>query len=376
LDQNDVKPWYIFDGMDTERVEEGINLARLQHLPAPPPWRDFDSLDRERARSFLPERDDIERVNAALYLRRPLLITGRPGTGKTTLVYAVARELGLGPVLRWSITSRSTRQDGLYQYDAVARLQDTHLPSPATGADDDDQAQADHPNGVQHDIGRYLTLGPLGTAFCAHTHQGEDGCTRYYPRILLIDEIDKSDIDLPNDLLHVFEEGRFEIPELVRLKKRQNPVRVRAWGEGAGTITVHDGEVRCRAFPLVVMTSNGEREFPPAFLRRCLQLRMHPPGKSKLEAIVRAHLFPVRRGADAAERALVEQAYTKVQQQIDDLIETFLERRDKKRQELATDQLLNAISLAMSGVDLGPLDAMGEKRAGLLSTVFQPLSGD
>jgi hypothetical protein len=72
----------------------------------------------------------------------------------------------------------------------------------------------------------------------------------------------------------------------------------------------------------------------------------------------------------------VEQAYAKVQQQIDDLIETFLERRDKKRQELATDQLLNAISLAMSGVDLGPLDAMGEKRAGLLSTVFQPLSGD
>jgi hypothetical protein len=101
-----------------------------------------------------------------------------------------------------------------------------------------------------------------------------------------------------------------------------------------------------------------------------------PPGKSKLEAIVRAHLFPVRRGADAAERARVEQAYAKVQQQIDDLIETFLERRDKKRQELATDQLLNAISLAMSGVDLGPLDAMGEKRAGLLSTVFQPLSGD
>lgn len=366
--------WHIFDGTDTERTDAGLNVERLKRLPPPPPWRRFDRLDQERARSFLPDRSDVERVNAALYLRRPLLITGKPGSGKTTLVYAVARELGIGPVLRWSITSRSTLQDGLYQYDAVARLQDTHLDrqAPLLSAGDAPITATKVNEAKVEDIGRYLTLGPLGTAFFANGPVEFDGESRHFPRVLLIDEIDKSDIDLPNDLLHVFEEGRFEIPELVRLKQRQREVDVRAWGKDAGTLTVIEGEVPCLEFPLVVMTSNGEREFPPAFLRRCLQLRMEPPNRDKLERIVRAHLFPVSRSADAGERAHVEKAWISHEAAIDALIDEFLRRRMTK--ELATDQLLNAIALAMSGVDVTRL--IGAEDDGILSALLAPLSGD
>jgi len=388
--------WAIFDGTDTGRIEEGLNIERLARLPDPPPWRCFETLDQERAQTFLPDRADIERVNAALYLRRPLLITGKPGTGKTTLVYAVARELGLGPVLRWSITSRSTLQDGLYQYDAVARLQDTHLeaqapPQASTKGSGANGSEDTQPNSTKmqtgrpasdreaelqperHDIGRYLTLGQLGTAFFANGPVDCNGSQRYFPRVLLVDEIDKSDIDLPNDLLHVFEEGRFEIPELVRLKNRQPKVEVRAWGKDAGTLTVRNGEVPCLEFPLVVMTSNGEREFPPAFLRRCLQLQIEPPDRPKLERIVRAHLFPLRRGTDAKTPRDIEDRYARHAAAIDALITEFLRRRDTERQELATDQLLNAISLTMNGADLTAL--IGTEDDGLLSTVLAPLSG-
>ena len=122
-------PWWVFTGSDTDRDPNALNLPLLEKLPEPPPWRRFEHLDRERALTFLPETEHIDKINAALYLRRPLLITGNPGTGKTTLVYAVARELGLGQVLRWSITSRSSLEDGLYEYDAVARLHDSYLES-------------------------------------------------------------------------------------------------------------------------------------------------------------------------------------------------------------------------------------------------------
>lgn len=124
-------------------------------------------------------------VNAALYLRRPLLVTGNPGTGKTSLAYSVAYELDLGEVLYWPITTRTTLKDGLYNYDAVGRLQDAKL----------------NPDDSLNRIGKYITLGPLGTALLPSER----------PRVLLIDEIDKSDVDLPNDLLHVFENGEYTI---------------------------------------------------------------------------------------------------------------------------------------------------------------------
>jgi MoxR-like ATPase len=148
------------------------------------------------------------------------------------------------------------------------------------------------------------------------------------PRVLLIDEIDKSEIDLPNDLLNLFEDGEFSIPELQRLKLGDTAIPIRTTDrEKNGTqkeVEVKHGVVRCRAFPLVIMTSNGERDFPSAFLRRCLRFKMPTPKKEFLEDIVRKHL-----GQTALEKST-------------DLVTAFCDQVEAG-EILATDQLLNAI---------------------------------
>src|SRR5262245_4940496 len=211
-------------------------------FPLPPPWRDFTDSGYRRGMTYQATPDQVKMVNAALYLRRPLLVTGRPGVGKSSLAYSVAEELKLGSVLRWTITSRTSLNDGLYRYDAIGRMQETQLKNKAP------------------EIGKYLTLGTLGTAVLPSAT----------PRALLIDEIDKSDIDLPNDLLNIFEEGEFEIPELARIPQEDQPVEIREYQSDA-RVKIDKGKVRCTNFPFVLMTSNGERDFPSPFLRRCLR---------------------------------------------------------------------------------------------------------
>ena len=299
-------------------------------LPDPPSWRPFgkekqlgESRRKHRGETFLVRDEEIKMVNAALYLRRPLLVTGKPGTGKSSLAYKVAQELTLGEVLYWPITTHTTLKDGLYNYDAIGRLQEVKLlereQKELTPEERKDQLKQ---------IEKYITLGPLGTALLKSEK----------PRVLLIDEIDKSDIDLPNDLLTLFEEGRFEIPELVRLKEEVPSVEVRTAYTDTTVITqkdiktpINDGLVICNAFPFVILTSNGERDFPPPFLRRCLRLTMKEPEKPDLIKIIEAHLKEtIANNPD-----------------IDKLIDNFIQKRSS--QTLATDQLLNAIFMVKKG---------------------------
>ncbi len=302
--------WRIFQGNPAKKDKQ------TPTLPPPPPWRDFPTRRKEQAITYKTSEDQIDAVNAAIYLRRPLFVTGNPGSGKSSLAYAVAEELALGDVLCWSINSRTTIRDGLYQYDAIARLQVANLTRKG------DQQSENLPEAAKN-IGDFIRLGPLGTAFTAEKT----------PRVLLIDEIDKSDPDLPNDLLTLLEDGCFEIPELKRLAQVEPKVFVSP-SDARGfeqRVPILGGHVQCTVFPIMVMTSNGERDMPPAFLRRCVQVKLPDPSFAELARIVRAHLnLEIEsEGDDPLSR----------------LCREFVNRRDNQKQTLATDQLLNALFL-------------------------------
>jgi MoxR-like ATPase len=175
-------------------------------------------------------------VNAAIVLRRPLLVKGEPGTGKTVLARAVAEALGM-PLITWHIKSTTKAVEGLYTYDVVQRLNDSRF-------GDRDVS----------DIRAYIRHGPLGRAFASEA-----------PSVVLIDEIDKADLEFPNDLLRELDEMAFTIPET---------------GE----------TLRARERPITIITSNAEKELPDAFLRRCVFHYIAFPKPDQMEQIVRTHL--------------------------------------------------------------------------------------
>lgn len=335
----DTPDWWVYRG--TGRPRYDIPLTEL--LPPPPPWRIFrggplperevppeddGEVERRLGSVFhLSERDvdtnEVDMVNAALYLRRPLLVTGRPGTGKTILAFRIARELRLGRVLRWPITSHTTLKLGQYGYDAIGRAvaAGTRQAVTAWGREVTSQAAesaAGDPADQEPPVGSFVRLGPLGTAFLPSR----------LPRVLLIDELDKSEADLPNDLLSIFEDGEFVIPELERIRDRSPEVSVFT-DDPEVTATIGGGRVRCHAFPMIVITSNGERDFPAAFLRRCVRLETRAPSVDQLAAIVAAHMVD----SDGAHQRLVR---------------AFVERSAASG-GLPADKLLDAVYLATSG---------------------------
>jgi MoxR-like ATPase len=200
----------------------------------------------QRLYPYLPQEELVEAVNVSIQLERPLLIKGEPGCGKTRLARAVAYELRL-PYEAWYVKSTSRARDGLYTYDAVGRLRDAQLA--ATGRiKDKDLKRIDDPK-------TYVHYGPVGRAF-----QNEQRT------VVLIDEIDKADIDFPNDLLLELDEQRFIVEET-----RQ--------------------EIQAKAPPIVFITSNDEKDLPDAFLRRCIFHYIEFPDKKQLIEIINAH-FP------------------------------------------------------------------------------------
>ncbi|NUP52940.1 MAG: AAA domain-containing protein [Catenulispora sp.] len=287
-------------GAQWDGYYRGDGVRRAVDLPEAPPWRTFPR--QPMSAVFQPPPGLREAVNAALWLRRPLLITGLPGSGKSTVIEQVSAELDFGPVLRWHVTSRSTLTDALYQYDALGRIHAQRL-----GAGDD--------GGGADDIAPFLQLGPLGTALLPSPR----------PRALLVDEIDKSDLDLPSDLLDVLESGEFEIPELVRYERDEVRVRLH---QSRDTAAVVRGRIACTQFPFIVLTSNGEQIFPAPFLRRCVRFTMPRPSPEALRALVGAHLrMDVPEGGPVA-----------------DIVRAFADRLEAG-EALAIDQLLNAVFL-------------------------------
>jgi MoxR-like ATPase len=223
-------------------------------------------------------------VNVAVALGRPLLVRGEPGTGKTLLAENLARALEL-PLIRWHVKSTTKAKDGLYVYDTVARLHDSRF--------------GDSVN--VRDIAKYIKLGPLGEALSAPSRV-----------VLLIDEIDKADLEFPNDLLHELDVMRFRIDETGK-------------------------EIVAAERPIVVITSNNEKELPDAFLRRCVFHYIQFPDRELMAEIVKVH------HPDITDRVL------------DNALEMFFSLRStpKLRKKPSTSELIDWIlALKKAGVDL------------------------
>jgi MoxR-like ATPase len=250
--------------------------------------------------SYVTTDDLTMAVNAAVTVERPLLVKGEPGTGKTRLAEEVAAALNR-PLIAWHIKSTSKAQQGLYEYDAVARLRDSQL----------GEARV-------HDIANYIVKGKLWEAFESEVQP-----------VLLIDEIDKADIEFPNDLLLELDRMEFHVYETKQ-------------------------QIKARQRPIIFITSNNEKELPDAFLRRCFFHYIRFPDKQTMESIVRVH-FP-----DLKKDILRES------------LEAFFDLRDVPglKKKPSTSELLDWIKLLVAE-DI-PASALREKDDGKL---IPPLYG-
>jgi MoxR-like ATPase len=259
------------------------------------------STDRFEGTSNYIATDDLKiAVNAAVALERPLLIKGEPGTGKTVLAYEIAKAMNT-PLITWHIKSTTKAHNGLYEYDAVSRLRDSQL----------GEARV-------HDVRNYLKPGKLWEAFTAPNRP-----------VLLIDEIDKADIEFPNDLLQELDRMEFYVQET-------------------------DETIRAEVRPIVIITSNNEKELPDAFLRRCFFHYIRFPDDATMKAIVEVH-FP------GIKPRLVSEA-----------LKTFYEIRDTPglKKKPSTSELLDWLKLLL--VDDVDAETLREKSPNRL---IPPLHG-
>jgi len=252
------------------------------------------------SQSYVSTEDLTLAVNAAITLERPLLVKGEPGTGKTMLAIEVARSLGL-ELVEWHIKSTTKAQQGLYEYDAVSRLRDSQLGDKRV-----------------HDINNYIVRGMLWRAFTAEK-----------PVVLLIDEVDKADIEFPNDLLRELDRMEFYVYETREL-------------------------VKARQRPIVFITSNNEKELPDAFLRRCFFHYIRFPDKETMEKIVAVH-FP------GLKKSLLREA-----------MEVFFEVREVPglKKKPSTSELLDWLKLLLAE-DIPPEALRSKDR----KTIIPPLHG-
>ncbi|UJW75375.1 AAA family ATPase [Rhizobium sp. SL42] len=243
---------------------------------------------------YVADKDLMIAVNAAIALERPLLVKGEPGTGKTELARQVAAALGLD-IIEWNVKSTTKAQQGLYEYDAVSRLRDSQLGDPRV-----------------NDVGNYIRRGKLWQAFAT-----EQKC------VLLIDEIDKADIEFPNDLLQELDRMEFHVYETGEL-------------------------VKAKVRPIVIITSNNEKELPDAFLRRCFFHYIRFPEAETLARIVEVH-YP------GIKQTLVRNALTQ-----------FYEIRETPglRKKPSTSEALDWIRLLVSE-DIDPADLRGDPKQAL-----------
>jgi MoxR-like ATPase len=257
----------------------------------------------EGTTSYVATPDLMLAVNAAITLQRPLLIKGEPGTGKTMLAEEVAAALGV-PLLQWHIKSTTKAQQGLYEYDAVSRLRDSQLGDAKV-----------------KDIANYIVKGVLWQAF-DHEH----------PCVILIDEVDKADIEFPNDLLRELDRMEFHVYET-----RQT--------------------IKAARRPIVIITSNNEKELPDAFLRRCFFHYIKFPDKPTMEKIVEVH-FP------QLKQNLLREA-----------LEVFFELRDMPglKKKPSTSELIDWLKLLVAE-DIPP-EVLRSKDTKNHGAVMPPLAG-
>ncbi len=255
----------------------------------------FKSTDK-----YIATRDLEVAVNAAVTLQRPLLVKGEPGTGKTVLAHEIAGALGL-PLIEWHVKSTTKAQQGLYEYDAVSRLRDGQLGDPRV-----------------HDIGNYIVRGKLWDAFEADEQV-----------VVLIDEVDKADIEFPNDLLLELDRMQFFVYETRKT-------------------------IVAKHRPVIIITSNNEKELPDAFLRRCFFHYIRFPDRPTMEMIVQAHYPDIRK--DLAREAL----------------NVFFQVRDVPglKKKPATSELLDWLKLLM--VEDMPIEVL---RSNEKQVVIPPLYG-